>query len=315
LQFDSALDLFGGTGAVGHMFKGAGKRLVYNDVLRFNWHIARALLENNTVRLSEPEVNAVLERHESLTYPSFIADSFSGIYFTDDENAWLDQTVHNIENVLDDPFKKCIARFALYQACIIKRPYNLFHRSNLYMRTADVKRSFGNATTWNKPFEAFFKKFVREANEAIFDNGRKNLAVNLDALHVDEDCDLVYIDPPYVSDKGTATDYFAFYQFLEGLAAYEDWSPRIDRTTKHLAIPSPATPWVRPKEVSAAFDAVLKRYAEKILVISYRDDGIPSIEALCATLGELGKTVAVHRIPQKYVLSTRATHEVLIVAK
>jgi len=315
LEFDSVLDLFGGTGAVSHMFKGAGKRVVYNDVLRFNWHIARALLENNTVRLSEQEVDTVLTRQPTLTYPTFIADTFSGIYFTDDENAWLDQAVHNIENLLDDPYKKCIARFALYQACIIKRPYNLFHRSNLYMRTADVKRSFGNATTWNKPFDVFFRKFVREANNAIFNNGRENMALNVDALEVNEDCDLVYIDPPYVSDKGTATDYFGFYQFLEGLAQYEDWPDRIDTTTKHLAIPSPATPWVRPKEVASAFDAVLRRHAEKTMVISYRDDGIPSVDTLSATLRELGKTVAVHRLPQKYVLSTRATHEVLIVAR
>ncbi|MHB8197787.1 MAG: DNA adenine methylase [Vulcanimicrobiaceae bacterium] len=314
LEFESVLDLFGGTGCVSHMFKGAGKRVVYNDVLRFNWHIARALLENSTVTLSDEEMDSVLARHPGHTYPTFIADTFSGIYFTDEENAWLDQTVHNIETILDDAYKQCIARFALYQSCIIKRPYNLFHRSNLYMRTADVKRSFGNATTWNRPFESFFRKFVREANGAIFDNGHANHALNVDALQVNEQCDLIYIDPPYVSDKRTATDYFGFYQFLEGLAAYEDWPERIDTATKHLAIPSPATPWIRPTEIAAAFDTVLRNYAHKILVISYRDDGIPSVDALSATLRHLGKSLAIHRVPQKYVLSTRATHEVLIVA-
>ena len=176
-------------------------------------------------------------------------------------------------------------------------------------------RSFGNATTWNKPFEVFFRKFVQEANLAVFDNGQRNQVLNVDALHVDENCDLVYFDPPYVSDRGTGTDYFGFYQFLEGLAAYDDWPGRIDYKTKHLAIPGPPTPWTRPKEIAAAFDAVLRRYAEKILVISYRDDGIPSIETLSATLRELGKIVTIYRLPQKYVLSTRATHEVLIVAR
>jgi adenine-specific DNA methylase len=314
LRFDSVLDLFGGTGAVSHMFKGAGKRVVYNDILRFNWDIGRALIENDRVLLAPCDSDRLLARHEGLKYPTFIADTFANIYFKDDENAWLDVAAHNIDKLLDDQYEACIARFALYQSCIIKRPYNLFHRSNLYMRTAEVKRSFGNKTTWNRPFEVLFKRFVREANRAIFCNDRRNIALNAEALLVDADCDLVYIDPPYVSNKGTATDYFAFYQFLEGLASYSDWPNRIDYGTKHLAIPSPATPWIRPKEVTPAFRSVLRRYADKILVISYRDDGIPSIDTLVDMLRELGKVVAIHRVPQKYVLSKRATHEVLLVA-
>jgi adenine-specific DNA-methyltransferase len=314
LEFDSVLDLFGGTGSVSHMFKAAGKAVVYNDVLRFNWHIARALIENNAIHLSDQDTEAVLTRHAHLEYPSFISDTFRGIYFTSVENAWLDQATHNIETVLSDEYKKCIARFALYQACTIKRPYNLFHRSNLYMREADVKRSFGNKTTWNKPFETFFRKFVREANSAVFDNSRNNIALNLEALEVDAECDLVYIDPPYVPDGGSATDYFAFYQFLEGLADYANWPARIDRMTKHLAIPSPATPWVRRKEVAGAFDAILEKHRDQKIVISYRDDGVPCIQALTSKLVALGKKPVIHRLPQKYVLSTRSTHEVLIVA-
>ncbi len=50
--------------------------------------------------------------------------------------------------------KKAMFLWALFQSCISKRPYNLFHRKNLYVRTADVKRNFGNKTTWDKPFES-----------------------------------------------------------------------------------------------------------------------------------------------------------------
>ena len=37
--------------------------------------------------------------------------------------------------------KQALAYFALFQSCIIKRPYNLFHRKNLYVRTKEMKRS------------------------------------------------------------------------------------------------------------------------------------------------------------------------------
>ncbi|MGB8267590.1 MAG: DNA adenine methylase [Candidatus Velthaea sp.] len=314
LLFDSVLDLFGGTGAVSHMFKAAGKSVTYNDFMRFNWYIGRALVENSSVSLTREDVDTVLTRHSDVTYPSFISETFGGIYFTDVENAWLDQTVHNITTLLVDDHKRAVAFFALFQACTIKRPYNLFHRSNLYMRTANVTRSFGNHTTWNKPFPLFFRQFVGEANAAIFDNGRQNRAINMDALEAPRDYDLVYIDSPYVSNTKTATDYFAFYQFLEGLADYFDWPNRVDESSKHRAIPSPRSPWTRPKEITGAFKAVFDRYRTSTLVVSYRDDGIPTVEELCEMLASVGKNTRIFRLPQKYVLSNKDTHEVLVIA-
>jgi adenine-specific DNA methylase len=37
LDFMTCLDAFGGTGAVAYRLKQAGKRVTYNDVLRFNY--------------------------------------------------------------------------------------------------------------------------------------------------------------------------------------------------------------------------------------------------------------------------------------
>ena len=313
LDFDSVFDPFGGTGAVSHLFKSAGKQIVYNDILRFNAQIARALIANNLIRLTDAEIDVIMSRRSKNA--RFITETFSGIYFKNDENAWIDQTVENINVTLGNGYKRDIAMFALYQACIVKRPYNLFHRANLYMRTANVERSFGNATTWEKSFEVFFRRFAGEANRAIFDNHKQNDVYCGDALDLhNRDCDLVYLDTPYVSDKGASTDYFGFYQFLEGLADYENWESRIELNSKHKAIPSPLTPWNRPKDITQAFNTLLEKYAEKIILVSYRDDGIPSIEDLVEMLRNLKKQVTVHRLPQKYVLSTRATQEVLIVA-
>jgi adenine-specific DNA methylase len=83
-----------------------------------------------------------------------------------------------------------------------------------------VERSFGNKTTWDTSFEEHFRQFVDEANQAIFCNGRQNKAVNSDVFDVTGDYDLVYIDTPYVSQKGIGVDYLGFYHFLEGLANY-----------------------------------------------------------------------------------------------
>jgi adenine-specific DNA-methyltransferase len=147
LKFSSVLDVFGGTGVVSHYFKQQGKQIFYNDVLRFNWWIGVALIENSVVTLTDQDVEKIILIHDDLGYPSFIQDTFEDIYFTKEENAWLDRIIHNINHQLTDRFKQALAWFALFQSCMIKRPYNLFHRANLYMREASVQRSFGNKTT------------------------------------------------------------------------------------------------------------------------------------------------------------------------
>ncbi|GAH69092.1 unnamed protein product, partial [marine sediment metagenome] len=137
LHFATCLDAFGGTGAVAYRMKQEGKEVTYNDLLRFNHQIGLALIENAQIRLGPERVRWLLRRHADLAYPSFVADTFGDVYFTDEENAWIDQTITNIRQ-LDRPYEFALAFFALCQACIIKRPYNLFHRKNLYMRTSDV---------------------------------------------------------------------------------------------------------------------------------------------------------------------------------
>ncbi len=120
--------------------------------------------------------------------------------------------VTNIE-LLDDIYKKALAYFGLCQACIMKRPFNLFHRKNLYIRFSEVERNFGNKATWDKPFEIHFRNFIAEANQAVFSNNQKNKALNLDILKLEEKFELVYIDTPYISNRGIALIILVFIIF------------------------------------------------------------------------------------------------------
>lgn len=313
LDFDSALDLFGGTGVIAHTFKRAGKRVIYNDALRCNWQMGRALIENRATTLSAADLERILTHQPTLAYPDFIQRTFRGIYFTDSENAWLDRTITNIDTLLDG-YAADIARFALYQACIVKRPYNLFHRANLYMRLAQVRRSFGNKKTWDRPFEAHLRAFAAEANAAIFDNGRDNRALCGDALAVPEGADLVYIDPPYINARGVGVDYHGFYHFLEGLADVARWPERVDYASKHRRLIAQDSPWTDPVRIYAAFDAVFARFRDSILVVSYRADGIPTRGELLDLLRAHKPGVQVADQPQQYALSTRTSRELLLIA-
>jgi hypothetical protein len=208
---------------------------------------------------------------------------------------------------LTDPYKFALAFFALCQACIIKRPYNLFHRKNLYIRFAEVERSFGNKTTWDRPFDEWFRLFAEEANRAVFDNGQTHRALNFDAVEVPGEYDLVYVDPPYISRRGVAVDYQAFYHFLEGLTRYDEWGQHLDRRSRHHRLQPQPSEWTDKRHIHAAFDRLFRRYRNSLLVVSYRSDGIPSEPELVSLLKRYKEDVQVRHFGQyRYVLSTNS---------
>lgn len=315
LDFSTVLDAFGGSAAVAYAFKCAGKAVTYNDHLAFNREIGRALIENSGHRLSDQEIDAVDKRHPHRRYGSVAYDTFSGIYFTDDENQWLDVARANIA-AMDDPHRRAIAWFALCQSAMAKRPYNLFHRSNLYMRTAEVTRSFGNKASWDRPFNAHFRKFAMQANRAVIDCGVACCATRSDALDIEASFDLVYIDPPYVSARGVGVDYRDFYHFLEGLLDYDDWPGMIDHSSKHRRLQRISDPWASADTIHGMFRRLFDRFRHTQLAVSYRDDGIPSIDEIAGMLSAAGKTVQVIDIGRsQYALSTRRrSREVLLIA-
>jgi len=316
LDFSSVLDAFGGTGSVSYLFKTHDKSVTYNDQLHFNHLIGKALIKNSSVTIDEDDLDFILTKHDSINYRSVVADNFKDIYFTDEENHWIDQVVQNIMQ-LDNKYKQALAYFALFQACIIKRPYNLFHRKNLYVRLASVERSFGNKTTWDKPFETHFLNFIKEANNAIFDNEEHCRALNEDAFEISTNYDLVYIDTPYMNKQGISVDYYNFYHFLEGLTTYSNWAKQIDYESKHRRLKPKYSVWSDRQAIHQAFQKLFHRFRNSIIVVSYRNDGIPSEEELVGILKEVKRKVTIVRYgPYKYVLSKNGeSKEILLIGE
>ena len=315
IPFDTCLDGFGGTGAVSYRLKQENKQVTYNDNLRFNAWIGTALIENSKIQITDDDINQILD-HRDIEYPTFIADTFADIYFTDEENQWLDRIISNIHH-LDDSYKKTLAFFAVAQSCIIKRPYNLFHRKNLYIRTADVERTFGNKASWDRAFEDWFRHFVDEANNAVFDNGQANCATHHDIFDVEGNLDLVYLDPPYISNKGVGVDYRDFYHFLEGLTDYPKWKHHIDLKSKHRRLIRQHNVWSDKSKIYHAFEQVFERFSDSIIVVSYRSDGIPTELDLVNLLKRYKKNIRIERYQNyQYALSkNKKSSEILLIGQ
>lgn len=312
-KFETVLDAFSGTSSIGYLFKEMNKTIYSNDILSFNYYIAKALIENNNELITEKDYKNIIIKQDNIDYKYFIKNTFQDIYYLDYENEWLDIVIQNILN-LNNEYKQAMFLWALYQSCIIKRPYNLFHRKNLSIRTKDIERSFGNKTTWDKSFELHFKFFIDEINKAIFDNNKNNKAYSEDIFNLDVKVDLIYLDPPYIPKKGTLTKYKDFYHFLDGLTNYDNWHNMIDYTSINKKLNSNYNIFEDKHKILNGFETLINKYKDSIIVISYRDDGIPSIEDISNLLILNNKKVEIKTIDYKYVLSkNNNSKEVLII--
>ncbi len=315
LNFNTALDVFGGTGSVSYMFKTLGKEVYFNDVLDFNQNIGTAIIENRRTIVTREDINKVL-KPRTKGNKKIIQTTFKDIYFKDSENTWLDQVTQNIHD-FDNKYKRAIMLSALYQACLIKRPFNLFHRKNLYIRTKNVERSFGNKTTWEKPFRNYFLRFLKEYNKLVFDNTKENKVIGgYDASSIPKrDYDLVYLDPPYLSKK-SSVNYLDCYHFLEGLSTYDTWERKInmESNNKKMIVSDAIENFLDSEKVYYLFKGLFKKFKNSSIVMSYRNDGIPSIKQIKDALKDVtGDDPIIKTLNYKYALSNGSTKEVLFI--
>lgn len=313
LNFNSCIDVFSGTSSVSYLLKTMNKKVYSNDLLKFNSIISKALIENSKYIIEQSDVDFILNNKE-IRYEYIISDNFKDIYYTEEENIWLDEVIQNIL-LLENEYKQSIAFWALFQSCITKRPYGLFHRKNLEIRTREVERNFGNKKTWDTPFETHFKKFILQANKAVFDNGHHCSSLNENAfdLHIDN-VDLVYLDPPYIPSKGSFTHYGEFYHFLEGIANYSIWKEKINYDKKHKPFIINKNPLEDQKENTNLLTSLFSKFSEQIILLSYRSDGIPSIDQIYDNLKLTHKNITIHEKQHQYVLSDKKMKEVLFQA-
>jgi len=324
LQFETVLDGFGGTASVSYLFKLTGKSVTFNDILLSNYQTGVAIIENDSIRLEQSDIDFLL-RENGVKYPCFIQDTFKGIYYTEPENKWLDVVSFNIEMLCQRysghtlAKKRALAYHSLFQACLCKRPFNLFHRRNLHLRIGDVRRSFGNKTTWDTDFSCLFTRFAREISGKIFSNGRNNRAICKDVMEIeDRNFDLVYLDPPYTRpSESHPKDYLSLYHFLEGIVDYDNWASRIDWSKANRCFVEQKSKWEQ-NSLEENFTRLFEKFRDSVIVISYGHPGTPHISRIVQLLKQFKSDVSVSEKEYAYKLNRRnhsGMYEILVIGK
>ena len=277
LPFNTVLDGFGGTASVSLLFKAMGKQVNFHDGLLCNTIAAQALLADEMPFTEIAEAHAFIDQIK----PShgFISKTFSQMYYTDEENCWLDGAAKAIHQIAD-PIERSIYLYCLFQACLKKRPFNLFHRANLNLRlNRNVTRSFGNWVTWEKTFSELMKESFQDLQEVIKPAKQVvNIFSHGDISRLDAGYDLVYLDPPYVGLSRSGEDYLKRYHFLEGLSKYKDWGKVINQSSSIKAFKplSYISEWQNKREFRERLFDVINKHSQSIVVLSYLSGAYPS---------------------------------------
>ena len=293
-NFDSAVDLFSGSGVVSYLFKCMGKSVVSNDYMSMSAVMAKAMIENNSVTLGEGEAVALLRNRDN--GDGFVARTFKGLFFSDEDNKTIDILRANI-NAMRNPFKRAIAKSALIRACAKKRPRGLF--TYVGHRYDDGRKDL------HLPFPDLFLACVKAINDAVFDNGKSNRSRWGDALHVKVLApDLVYIDPPYFTPKSD-NEYVRRYHFLEGLA--RDWKGvEIQQETKTKKFRNYPTPFSTRDGAAKAFETLFSRFRNSILIVSYSSNSLPTKDELAEMMKKYKQHVDVVPIDYRYNFGNRS---------
>lgn len=314
VPFNTVLDGFGGTASVSLLFKMMGKKVTFHDGLLCNTIPAYALLADTLPFSNIVEAHSFIDNITPRR--GFICKTFAGMYYTDEENRWLDgaaSTIHKIE----DPIQRSVYLYCLFQACLKKRPFNLFHRANLNLRlNRHVPRSFGNYVTWETPFPDLMKTNLPDVILAIKPTMQPAIILPPgDISRLDTGYDLVYLDPPYVSESRSGDDYLKRYHFLEGLSSYAEWGKEINSASPIKALkPRPyMTEWQSKRMFRERLFDLVHAHRQSIVVLSYLAGAYPSEEDITSHFKKTFQRVSVLKKNFNHALAKERKVELLFI--
>ena len=253
---ESILDIFAGTGVVGHSFNKLGKRIISNDLLYSN-HLAHiAFLGNekiNEVKLQEyildwNKINPInLEEN-------YFSDNFADTYFSHGNCLIIGHIREEIERL-----------FQLGEINFREKAYLV---TALIYSLDKIANTVGHYDAYRKVKEDLDRvlniEMLNIAETEINTNNKQYKMDSNELIRIIE-ADLLYIDPPYNSRQ-----YSDNYHLLENLA---DWkrvevfgvAKKMDRS--HIKSKYSG------KNAAEAFSDLINNAKAKYIIVSYNDMG------------------------------------------
>lgn len=275
----SVLDAFSGGASISYKAKKRGYEVLSNDILKVNYLLSKAIVENNDVTLDEDDLELIFSGEIS---EGFMTKNYANVYFFEDECKELDLYRKNIQK-LDCEYKQALALSLLRRSMIRKMPYSRFTINwEKIKQLRDEEYSYEKykrkRAYHNQSFKHHFLDNLEAYNNAVFDNKQQNKAYNMDVFDLlnEVEADIIYIDPPY---SGTMNNYFGFYGLVDEYIA----SKKVKAFENNF---------IDKKEVLELFDKLFSKLGKfKYWFISYNSSSYPTKEKMLEMLSKYSDDV------------------------
>lgn len=287
----SVLDGFSGSAVVSYMYKGKGLQVIANDRLRYCYHAARAIIENDEETIVPDDARGLIGSNAKAG--TFVRDNFEGVFFANGVHELIDTVRANIDGL--DGYQQDIALFALGKTCLgAKGGFGHFTST----------QDYGNQDS-PEEFKQRFVRTIARINALAFSNGKACSAHCGDIVELlpDVKADLAYFDPPYATEYST-TNYEKAYHFIEGLMTYwEGLEIKAGSKTRQYSTDHQTVTKGNANGFFTGFLGAAKHIPR--WMISYRDHAYPNEDAMRGIIRNAGKDVELLTHDHRYSISAR----------
>lgn len=251
-NFESILDVFGGTGVVGNYFSEKGKSVYINDLLYSNYCIYNAFLSNK--KFDEKKIEKIIDQYNNIgkINDNYFSDTFKDTYFSKNDCMKIGYIREDIEtryskSEITDKEKYILIASLLYS---MDRIANTVGHYDAYRKKQKLKDCF-------EMFGLSINKNIKQRNE-IYNLDANELVKKVKA-------DIIYIDPPYNSRQ-----YGDAYHLLENVAQWK--KPKVYGIAKKMDRSSIKSNYCTNK-ASNSFKNLIEDCNCKYILVSYNNMG------------------------------------------
>lgn len=287
----SFFDAFSGGSSVGFHAKKKGFQVDSNDIVKINYFIAKAIVENRDTILNDKDLELIFSGKPLC---GFMYKNYRDRFYHSQECRELDQYRCNILK-LPSEYKRAMAFTLLRRAMIRKMPYSRFTipwSKIVQLRDEDYSYDkYGRRRAYhNLSFQHHFRENVQEYNRCVFDNGRRCKAHNENIFDIAEKVNgqLIYLDPPY---PGTMNDYFRFYGVIDEFISGKKLRPFKNN-------------FVDKVESLILFDKLFSRLDNfEYWMLSYNNSSYPTKDQLFEMISKYSRNIEIVERPHVYKIT------------
>ena len=254
-DYSSFVDIFSGTGVVGHHFNRENAKIVSNDLLYSNYISNYAFLSNE--HFDYNKIDEFLIEFNNLTgRENYFSKHFGDKFFSND----IAKKIGTIREKIEKLYKKSKINFR-EKAILVT---SLIYASDKIANTCGHYDAYrGNAKFNNKLILKHLDIFHKKNNNNEIYNQDSNTLFS----QLDYEVDIVYADPPYNSRQ-----YSSLYHLVENLARWE--KPEVEGKASKMKNRKKFNSKYCNKTAIEAFDDLISNVKAKYFILSYSDMGI-----------------------------------------